>query len=115
MQSLIDFHTHAFPDQIACHAIPYLAEEANIKAIHDGRIGSRLKLMDRDNVEKSVICSIATRPSQFETILNWSKQVRSERIIPFPSFHPADPLAVEHITRIKEEGFKGIKMHPYYQ
>jgi predicted TIM-barrel fold metal-dependent hydrolase len=66
-------------------------------------------------VEKSVICSIATRPSQFEAIMSWSKQIRSERIIPFPSFHPDDPLAVEHISRIREERFKGIKMHPYYQ
>lgn len=115
MQPIIDFHAHAFPDQVAGRAVHYLEVEANVKAIHDGRIGSLLELMDRDNVEKSVICSIATRPSQFETILNWSKQVRSDRIIPFPSFHPADSAALDNITRIREEGFKGIKMHPYYQ
>ncbi len=115
MQGIIDFHAHAFPDQVAASAIPYLEEEGDVKAIHDGRVSSLLELMDRDGVEKSVICSIATRPSQFEAILGWCKQIRSERIIPFPSFHPADPKAVEHITRIKAEGFKGIKMHPYYQ
>jgi predicted TIM-barrel fold metal-dependent hydrolase len=115
MQGIIDFHAHAFPDHVAESAIPYLEEEGDINAMHDGRIASLLNLMDRDGVEKSVICSIATRPSQFETILSWSKQVRSERIIPFPSFHPKDLHAVEHISQIKEEGFKGIKMHPYYQ
>lgn len=115
MQAIIDFHAHAFPDQVAASAIPYLEEEGAVKAIHDGRVSSLLELMDRDNVAKSVICSIATRPSQFEAILGWSKQIRSERIIPFPSFHPADQQAVEHIAKIKAEGFKGIKMHPYYQ
>jgi predicted TIM-barrel fold metal-dependent hydrolase len=115
MQGIIDFHAHAFPDQVAASAIPYLEEEGDVKAIHDGRIASLLDLMDREGVEKSIICSIATRPSQFETILNWSRQIRSARIIPFPSFHPGDPQALEHISRIKAEGFKGIKMHPYYQ
>jgi len=115
MQGIIDFHAHAFPDQIAASAIPYLEEEGNIKAIHDGRISSLLQLMDREGVGKSVICSIATRPSQFEAIFSWSKQIRSNRIIPFPSFHPNDSQALEHIDRIRLEGFKGIKMHPYYQ
>jgi predicted TIM-barrel fold metal-dependent hydrolase len=115
MPGIIDFHAHVFPDQVAASAIPYLEEEGDVKALHDGRLTSLLEIMNRDNVEKSVICSIATRPSQFAAILSWSVQIRSERIIPFPSFHPDDPLAVEHIEEIKAEGFKGIKMHPYYQ
>jgi len=30
--------------------------------------------MDRHGIEKSVICSIATKPSQFDPILEWSKR-----------------------------------------
>jgi len=115
MTGIIDFHAHAFPDQVAASAIPYLEEEGDVKANHDGRISSLLAIMDREGVDKSVICCIATRPSQFEAIVSWSKQISSDRIIPFPSFHPDDPQAVEHISQIKEQGFKGIKMHPYYQ
>ena len=115
MQGIIDFHAHAFPDEVAESAIPYLEEEGDVNAMHDGRIASLLNLMDRDGVEQSVICCIATRPSQFDSIISWAKQILSDRIIPFPSFHPTDPQAVEHISQIKEEGFKGIKMHPYYQ
>ncbi len=115
MQRIIDFHAHAFPDQVAASAIPYLEEEGDVKANHDGRISSLLAIMDREGVEKSVICCIATNPSQFDSIISWSRQVRSERIIPFPSFHPDDPESLTHIVQIKNEGFKGIKMHPYYQ
>ena len=115
MPGIIDFHAHAFPDQVAASAIPYLEEEGDVKANHDGRISSLLAIMDREGVDKSVICCIATRPSQFEAIVSWSKQISSDRIIPFPSFHPDDPQAVEHISQIKEQGFKGVKMHPYYQ
>jgi predicted TIM-barrel fold metal-dependent hydrolase len=115
MPGIIDFHAHAFPDQVATSAIPYLEEEGDVKANHDGRISSLLAIMDREGVDKSVICCIATRPSQFEAIISWSKQIGSDRIIPFPSFHPKDSQAIEHISQIREQGFKGIKMHPYYQ
>ena len=115
MQGIIDFHAHAFPDQVAAGAIPYLEEEGNVRALHDGTIDSLVKLMDRDGVDKSVICSIATRPAQFASIMAWSRHIRSERIIPFPSVHPQDPDILEHISQIHHEGFKGIKMHPYYQ
>ena len=115
MKGIIDFHAHAFPDQIAESAIPYLEEEGDVKANYDGRIASLLAIMDQEGVDKSVICTIATRPTQFKSIIAWSKQIRSERIIPFPSFHPEDPDALLHIEQIKTEGFKGIKMHPYYQ
>ena len=30
MQGIIDFHAHAFPDQVAASAIPYLEEEGTI-------------------------------------------------------------------------------------
>ena len=112
---IIDFHAHAFPDQVAATAVPALAEKGNVTPCLDGRIDTLLAAMERAGVERSVICSIATRPGQFGSILAWSKSIRSERIIPFPSFHPESPEAMAEIRTITSEGFRGIKMHPYYQ
>ncbi|MCS7180861.1 MAG: amidohydrolase, partial [bacterium] len=112
---IIDIHTHAFPDNVAEKAIPLLEEEGKIKAKLDGKISSLLSSMDKHGIEKSVICSIATKPTQYNPILKWSKEINSERIIPFPSFHQDDPFVFERIEEIKKEGFKGIKLHPYYQ
>jgi len=114
-ERIIDFHTHAFPDDLSEKVIKMLEEEGGIKAHLDGKISSLLSSMDTCGIEKSVICNIATKPSQFDSILQWCKKVRSERIIPFPSFHPYDPEFEERIDEIKHEGFKGIKFHPYYQ
>ncbi|NOZ63570.1 MAG: amidohydrolase family protein [Caldiserica bacterium] len=112
---IVDFHTHAFPDAVAEKAIPFLEEKGGISAYLDGKVSSLLKSMDKAGIEKSVICSIATKPEQFTPILNWSKSIASERLIPFLSVHPDDPGAAEKVRVVKEEGFKGIKLHPYYQ
>lgn len=113
---VIDVHTHAFPDALAMRAIPALEAEApGVRAFHDGKVSSLLRSMDNAGIEQSVICSIATRPEQFDPILKWSTEVASSRVIPFPSFHPIDTDYVQRIERIAGEGFKGVKFHPYYQ
>jgi uncharacterized protein len=112
---IIDFHTHAFPDAVAPKAIPTLEQVCNISAHTAGTVAALLESMDRAGIEKSVICSIATRPEQFAAILKWSHAIKSPRIIPLPSIHPDDPDCVQRVHQVKEEGFAGIKMHPYYQ
>ena len=115
MAGIIDFHTHAFPDELAARAIPFLEEEGNIKAQIDGTVADLLRSMDRAGIAQSVICSIATRPQQFQAILDWSLAVRSERLIPLPSVHPASEHLTDEIRQIAAAGFPGIKLHPYYQ
>jgi predicted TIM-barrel fold metal-dependent hydrolase len=113
---VIDFHTHAFPDALAPRAMKsLLAEAPGVKAYLDGTVAALLRSMDRAGIEKSVVCCIATRPEQSEPILRWCTAIRSDRLIPFPSVHPADPACIDGIRRIRAEGFQGIKLHPFYQ
>jgi predicted TIM-barrel fold metal-dependent hydrolase len=115
MDGIIDFHTHAFPDELAERAMQSLQHGCDVKAQLDGKISSLLTSMDSCGIETSVVCSIATKPSQFDPILKWSDQIRTGRIIPLPSVHPDDANCIEHIRMIKAAGFKGVKMHPFYQ
>ncbi len=112
---IIDFHTHAFPDNVAIRAISALASEGKVTAHAQGTVDSLLASMDRAGITSSVVCSIATRPSQFEPILAWSTVIQSPRLIPLPSIHPAATDAAGQVFRLRNEGFMGIKMHPYYQ
>ena len=116
---ITDFHTHVFPDGLAERAMKSLLEEGqkkwDVRSYLDGRLASLLDSMDRNGISRSIVCSIATKPAQFDPILQWSLGIRSDRIIPFPSVHPDDPDALSRISRIKAEGFRGIKFHPYYQ
>ena len=112
---VIDIHAHAFPDSLAERVIPQLAKEGNITPALDGTISALLASMDRAGVEQSVICSILTRPEQFEPVMRWSETIASDRIGPFGSIHPADPKAADRVKEIAAEGMLGIKMHPFYQ
>lgn len=114
---IVDIHTHAFPDSLAERAMAALTAEVEdgIEARGDGTVGGLVASMDRAGVAVSVLACIATRPAQYERILDWCRQIASPRVIPFPSVHPADPEAAARIDVIAEAGFKGIKLHPYYQ
>jgi len=115
ISGIVDFHTHAFPDELAERAIPHLEAEGNIKAALDGKISSLLRSMDDAGIEISVVASIATKPDQFDNILRWSKEIASDRLVPFPSVHPADPDPPAKARIVHEAGLRGIKQHPYYQ
>ena len=112
----IDFHTHAFPDQLAGKALDQLhTKSGDYQAHHDGTIRGLLRSMDRAGIEKSVVLSIATRPEQVARITDWAASIRSDRIIPFPSIHPQFSNFESELDRIKSAGLHGIKLHPMYQ
>lgn len=112
---IVDAHTHAFPDGIAARAVPLLEREGEVEAFLDGRLSSLLRSMDSSGVDIAVVASIATKPAQFESILRWSSTIASSRILPFPSVHPDDPYAARRVGEIARAGFRGVKLHPYYQ
>lgn len=111
---VVDVHTHAFPDSLARRAIEALTT-GMAKPFSDGTVGGLLRSMDAAGVDRSVICSIATKPEQFDPILQWSKSIASDRILPLASIHPADPRAMERVGVVKAAGLSGLKIHPYYQ
>jgi len=112
---VIDAHAHAFPDEIAPRAISRIEGLAGVHSVLDGTASSLLRSMDAAGIERSVVLSIATKPSQFDSILAWSRSVQNNRILCLPSVHPADSKAAERIRIAAEEGFRGMKFHPYYQ
>jgi len=111
---VVDVHTHAFPDSLAPRALAALLN-GMAKPFTDGTVGGLLGSMDAAGVGRSVVCSIATKPEQFDPILNWSKAIASDRILPLASIHPADPRAVARVGEVGAAGVRGLKIHPYYQ
>jgi len=114
---ITDFHAHTFPDHLAPRAIEALNARIppDAHAVLDGTVGGLLASMDRAGIQRSVVASIATKPQQVGAILRWSLSIRSDRIIPFGSVHPACESPAAEVEKIAEAGLCGIKLHPLYQ
>jgi len=114
---LIDFHTHAFPPQIAERAIGKLSHDVGgLEPQTDGTLESLKAQMDADGVDMSVVHAIATNPRQMRKVNDYAFEMdRDERIVAFGSVHPDAPDALEELERIKAAGLKGVKLHPEFQ
>lgn len=121
----IDFHVHFFPDAIAPRAMASMTEKLGGRAfpVGDGTAAGLLAAMDAAGVDIGVLCPVATRPGQFDTLLRVSLAIRdgalgpalARRIVPLAGIHPADPSAEARLRAIADAGLKGVKLHPYYQ
>lgn len=114
---IIDFHAHAFPDELASRAVDTINTNIppDAHAILDGTIGALLTSMDAAGVAVSVICSIATAPKQVNPILQWSLSIESDRIVPFGSVHPDCADSGGEVIGLAAAGLRGVKLHPLYQ
>ncbi len=114
----IDFHTHIFPDRIAKQAVEKLAEESGeYQPKTDGTLKGLLASMDRADIATSVVANIATRPAQSLPILEFCRQITSERIRPLVSVHPGNSRddAELLLAGAAGLGIRGVKLHPMYQ
>ena len=116
---IVDFHTHIFPDKIAAAVIEKLSRISKSRAFTDGTLGGLLSSMKKFGVDISVILPVATKTDQVEKINNSAAQINenfSERgILYFASMHPNFENYRAELSRIKNLGFKGVKVHPIYQ
>lgn len=111
----IDFHTHAFADELAERAIKKLVAIFPCDVNTDGTVADLKRVLRGDGVERAVMLPIATKPTQQRTINDISVKLNSYELICFGSTHPDAPDRAEEMERIHSLGLKGIKLHPDYQ
>jgi len=117
---IIDFHAHAFPDNVAEKAIPMLTASTNglYNPIHNGTIDGLIKHMDNCSIDISVVQPIVTKQSQTKHINEWAAKVcddYKDRIICFGSIFPHSDDYKSDIDFIVSLGLKGLKFHAEYQ
>ncbi len=125
-QMIIDIHSHCFiPDAIAARAIAGMARVVDgvLWPVGDGSLRNQLDQLDHDGIDMACMLPIATKPTQHDVILRNALALRDgsidprsrRKIHPFMSAHPADPDLDRHLDEIQALGFRGVKVHPYYQ
>ena len=116
---IIDIHTHIFPEKISEYVIEKLSLTSRTKYFSDGTINGLKSSMDAAQIDFSVILPVATTAKQVEKI-NSSAAALNEKhfgegIISFGCIHPEFTNYREELSRVKNHGLKGIKIHPVYQ
>ena len=113
---VIDFHTHTFPDELAKKTIPYLENKAGFIARTDGTINGLVKSMEEADINLSVLLPVITNPKQTIKINNCAiENNKLDKFISFGGIHPDYLEYKEELKRLKDNGIKGIKIHPDYQ
>ncbi len=111
---IIDVHAHIFNDKIASKAVSKLEACSGLRACNmankDGLIDEMGSL-----ISKSVILPVATNVNQVLSINDYWMSVKEEKFIIFGSMHPDYENYKEELKRLKDNGVKGIKIHPEYQ
>ena len=116
---VIDIHTHIFPDKIAESTLKILSGNSHTQPFTNGTLDGLLNSMKNFNVDVSVILPVATKPEQVTKINDNAAQINKifadAGIISFASIHPDFENFRAELSRVKNLGFKGIKIHPVYQ
>lgn len=134
---IIDFHTHIFPDKIAEGAIksiekstlehqgilinsglsedmPSAAEQ--FMAVIPATLDAIKKSMNENHIDASVVLPIATTLTQSASINKFAAEINNKNgIYSFGSLHPFQEDWESVLYNIKEQGLRGIKLHPEYQ
>ena len=116
---IIDMHTHIFPEKISEYVIEKLSLTSRTKYFSDGTIKGLKSSMNATQIDYSVILPVATTAKQVEKINSSAAALNEENfgdgIISFGCIHPDFTNYREELSRVKNHGLKGIKIHPVYQ
>ncbi len=110
-----DFHTHFFPDKLKGKVYPKLSVIANCDYYRDETLEQTLIQNEKDGITHFLGLHIATNPLQQSSVNDFAIASQSENMYSFGSVHPKAEGSLEEISRLKENGIKGIKLHPDYQ
>ena len=116
---IIDFHTHIFPDKVADGAVSALAKACDIPPYADGKKQGLLDALAQAGADIAINLPVVTNPMQFDSIarfaLNLNAHFEGKGVLSFAGMHPKMDDVKGKMRFLRENGIKGIKLHPDYQ
>ena len=121
---ITDFHTHIFPDKIAAAAVDKLSRAAHIKPFLDASAASLLASMEKAGIGRSILLPVATAARQVEKLNNAAALLNEQyadpgagrpQLLSFGAMHPDYEGWHRELSRMRELGLRGFKLHPLYQ
>lgn len=113
----IDVHTHAFHPKIAQKVLDQLSDHYGIPPVGDGTVEDLLTRAARAGLDRVMLHTAATDPSQVVPANNWAIELtrKHPEVVAFGSLHPDYPDNEREIERLTKAGITGLKFHPDFQ
>jgi len=111
---IIDIHTHAWPDKVSLKAREALESHYAVKFVGDPTIQTLVSFMEKNEIDISCVCAVASRPEQVVPINDWLFSLKNPWIKIFAALHPDHPDWKNELQRIRKNTF-GIKLQPSFQ
>lgn len=116
---IIDAHTHTFPEKIVKKVIPYLEDKAESRAYVEGTDRALIDSMKEADIDISVLLPVMTNTGQVEKLntiaIKKNESFKETGIFSLGGMHPDYENYKPELSRLKENGITGIKLHPAYQ
>lgn len=114
---LFDAHTHAFNPKIADKAVNFLEKHYGMQPAGTGTIEDLLKRLDRAGLDKALLYTAATDPSQVIPANNWSIKLKNDhpQVVSFGTMHPDYQDMEKELDRLADNDIHGLKFHPDFQ
>lgn len=109
---IIDGHVHVWPDKIAKLALGSPSD--GLQRFGDGTTASAIETFRRAGVDKGVCLAVADTPERLESANRFVGALDAEHFIGFGSVHPGRSPE-ENVAILRENGLKGVKIHPLFQ
>lgn len=104
-----------FPDKLAQKTIAALSAKSGYIPNSNATERGNIEAADKFGIDKCVVCNIATNAKQTENVNKFAAEInKNERLVSFGSVHPECDY-IYFLDLLKDEGIKGIKLHPDYQ
>jgi predicted TIM-barrel fold metal-dependent hydrolase len=109
---IIDAHCHVWPDHIAPQVLA--GRPSDLDPVHDGTLAGLLRTMDLAGVEHAMCLGVAGVAKNVRRTNEFIGSVPRDRLTPFGTVHP-DLSVAENLTSLRDNGIRGVKLHPLFQ
>ena len=108
----VDVHTHVYPDRIADVITQIMERDFGYEPVTAGTVDAIKTHMRESGVDKSIVLGVTERVDQVRGANDWLISIQDDMLVPFGAIHPDLEDKPGEVRRLRENGIKGIKLHP---
>lgn len=116
--SIMDCHTHIYPEKIAAKAVKSIGDFYGIEMDRDGTVDTLIRSSREAGISRCLALAVSVDAAHVQHINDFliaSVHAHADFLDGFATLHPDMEDPGEEVERVLKAGMKGIKLHPDMQ